>query len=281
MLRYQDPNGNGKLSAFIQYHDWPILHRHDYWEYFLVVDGEILHRINGEERRVAKHTLCLIRPDDEHALYNDVGKSSCHAALRISTAYFKKYLDLIDERLYEKLLKAEEPLEFPLKASTAKRITDSAYKTLLCSDAEGKEARLEILFLDVFRATYDRLIKIDKTPKQYGTITSRLMYAIGNPENLKKNIGELIAEMNYSYSHVNRVFTQETGTSPSKYLKSQKMNYAKQLLTETDLELNNVALAVGYTSYAHFYVAFQSETGVSPLEFRKNQNSYFSDDGSF
>lgn len=274
MLRYQDPNGKGKLSAFLQYHDWPIEHQHDYWEYFLVIDGAILHKINGKTRTVEKNTLCLIRPDDAHSMHNFPDKTSIHVALRVSTDYFKAYLDVFDPELYEKLLHAQEPLEFPLKTSTANRITDSVYKTFLCGETDEKNAALGILFLDVFRATYYQLVKRDKIPRQYGKITSQLLHAIGNPENLKKTIGDLIREMNYSYSHVNRVFTQETGVSPSKYLKQQKMNYAKQLLTETNLDLQNVALSVGYTSYAHFLVAFQKEVRLSPLEFRKNQSLY-------
>ena len=75
------------------------------------------------------------------------------------------------------------------------------------------------------------------------------------------------------YSNMNtfrRNFQQITGISPSKYLKSQRLNYAKQLLTETDLDYDSIAQKIGYTSYSHFWVAFQKSLGTSPNDYRKH-----------
>ena len=119
-----------------------------------------------------------------------------------------------------------------------------------------------------------QLIKQEKTSAQYSNIASQLIYTINNPVNLKKDVKTLIKELNYSYSHINRLFTQETGLSPSKYLKQQRLNYAKQLLTETDLDLSTIAAEIGYTSYSHFLVAFQKELNTSPNDYRKAKEDY-------
>ena len=132
------------------------------------------------------------------------------------------------------------------------------------------ESHCTILFMDIFRAFYYQLIKLEKTSADYSAIVTKLIYLMNDPENLKKDVQALIKECGYSYSHINRVFTAETGISPSKYLKSQRLNYAKQLLTETDLDYDSIAQKIGYTSYSHFWVAFQKSLGTSPNDYRKH-----------
>ena len=278
MKLYQQPKNMKNFSVYVQYHDWPVMHKHTYWEFLILTKGSLIHKINGETKTIAQNTLWIIRPNDGHSLHNVPKQTSSHIVLRVSCEYLQGFLDHIDNNLYQKLLECTTPLCFPLKTSTANRITDSTYKVFTTSTKDSYESHCTILFLDIFRAFYYQLIKQEKTSTQYSSIVSQLIYMINNPANLKKDFRTLIEELNYSYSHINRLFTQETGVSPSKYLKQQRLNYAKQLLTETDLDLNTVASEIGYTSYSHFLVAFQKELNISPSDYRKSQEDYSQND---
>ena len=41
-------------------------HTHDYYEFFLVVKGRAVHRVNGAEIVVGRGTLAVVRPRDVH-----------------------------------------------------------------------------------------------------------------------------------------------------------------------------------------------------------------------
>lgn len=103
----------------------------------------------------------------------------------------------------------------------------------------------------------------------YSSLVSHLINLISKPINLQKDLHELLDELHYSYSHANRIFTGEVGISPSKYLKQQKMNYAKQLLTETNLDLATISKAIGYNNYSNFLICFKKEFHYSPNEYRE------------
>jgi AraC family transcriptional regulator len=49
------------------------------------------------------------------------------------------------------------------------------------------------------------------------------------------------------------------------------MNLARQLLRETNKNVMDVALDVGYTNPIHFSQLFRKETGLSPTDYRRQR----------
>ena len=54
------------------------------------------------------------------------------------------------------------------------------------------------------------------------------------------------------------------------YKAQQKMNYACQLLTETDAKVIEIATSLQYDSLSYFLNAFKKMYGMTPTEYRKN-----------
>ena len=73
MNRWEDdtPNINLDIDAWLNYKDYPILHDHDYWEFFVVCQGSYKHKINGKDEIVYKNSGYFIRPHDYHAIYDN------------------------------------------------------------------------------------------------------------------------------------------------------------------------------------------------------------------
>ncbi len=72
-------------------------------------------------------------------------------------------------------------------------------------------------------------------------------------------------------SHVGLIwkFKNQLHTTPSRYLIKLRMHYAKQLLHEGALRINEIAAMCGYSNAYYFANAFRKEVGMSPSEFRK------------
>ncbi|WP_158282775.1 AraC family transcriptional regulator [Aminobacter sp. AP02] len=84
-------------------------------------------------------------------------------------------------------------------------------------------------------------------------------------------IEELAAISSLSASQLHRQFKEKTGTTPMDWIRHERMNLAKRLLTEPGAKIATVALACGYADPYHFSRDFRRIAGQSPSEFRRAQ----------
>lgn len=73
----------------------------------------------------------------------------------------------------------------------------------------------------------------------------------------------------YSALHVLRLFKSGTGRTPHMHLTRMRIAHAKELLTETNSTLAEVAAACGFDSESHFQTLFKKQTGITPGKYRK------------
>jgi AraC family transcriptional regulator of adaptative response / DNA-3-methyladenine glycosylase II len=79
----------------------------------------------------------------------------------------------------------------------------------------------------------------------------------------------LAARLGVTERHLRRVFQQAHGVSPIDYLTTQRLLQAKQLLTDTDLPVTEVALACGFESLRRFNAVFAEQVRLKPTELRR------------
>jgi AraC family transcriptional regulator len=82
---------------------------------------------------------------------------------------------------------------------------------------------------------------------------------------------ELAAVLAISESELLRGFMRTMGCSPGVFVRSQRMERARQLLLSSTFSLAEVALAVGFSDQSAFTKAFTRMHGCSPGAFRGYQ----------
>ena len=65
------------------------------------------------------------------------------------------------------------------------------------------------------------------------------------------------------------VFKQEYGVTPKEYADSRRLRAAKEILSETQEKVIDVAYQAGFSSLAAFNRFFKHQTGQTPTEYRK------------
>lgn len=78
-----------------------------------------------------------------------------------------------------------------------------------------------------------------------------------------------------SQKKIARIMNDEFKMSFKQYLTSIRIHEAKRLLLETDRQVSDVSLSVGFNSISHFNRVFKAATLVTPLEFRNTTNPTF------
>ena len=83
------------------------------------------------------------------------------------------------------------------------------------------------------------------------------------------SIDTLCKELSISYSHIYRKIRQETGLTPSIYVRKRRLEYACELLKSTELNISEIAFRVGFNTQAYFSKCFSDEYDCTPLRYRK------------
>lgn len=86
--------------------------------------------------------------------------------------------------------------------------------------------------------------------------------------NPKLSIQSVAAELNLSRSHFSRLFTKHTGTSPKRFLLTQRFTRARELLLSSCYTVAEIAELSGFSSASHFSHLFHHYFGQSPLQYR-------------
>lgn len=84
-----------------------------------------------------------------------------------------------------------------------------------------------------------------------------------------QSLDELAGRLGYTARHLRRAFTTEYNVSPVQYLQTCKLLLAKNLLTDTDLPVLEVALTAGFGSLRRLNDIFKKKYNLSPTALRK------------
>ena len=94
---------------------------------------------------------------------------------------------------------------------------------------------------------------------------------------IQKNVDHVLTREELSnYAHLNadylnRIFKKQNGESLMSYVVRTKMEKAKQLMNETQLNITQISEMVGYDNYSYFATCFKKYEGISAKQYRENR----------
>lgn len=87
-----------------------------------------------------------------------------------------------------------------------------------------------------------------------------------------QNLDELAGSLGCTGRHLRRVFTAEYKVTPVQYLQTCRLLLAKNLLTDTDLSVLDVAMAAGFGSLRRFNELFKKNYNLPPTALRRKRS---------
>jgi AraC family transcriptional regulator len=85
------------------------------------------------------------------------------------------------------------------------------------------------------------------------------------------SLQEVAASVQLSTGHFATSFKQSLGVAPHAWLRRQRIEQAKMLCRDPNLDLTQIAIIVGYANQSSFGVAFKRETGLTPMQWRTRE----------
>ncbi len=264
-----DPEVEFHYAFHRSFRDITAVHTHTFFELFLIVQGEVLHTVNDRTQLLPQGALVFIRPADIH-WYQRSGGSDCqliNLAFREST--IRELFAYLGEGFPSVLLlKRTFPPKVVLSANE-RDILSAKLRHLSTIPREQKlrlRSTLRILLFEIFTKYFSS--EVSEGPLQRPGWMDALLYELQKKENFVQGIDNLYELSQRSPEHISRVFRKYLNTTPTEYINELRLNYAANLLSNSDESVTQIGMEAGFGNVSHFYHLFRKKFHVSPAKFR-------------
>ncbi|WP_036645722.1 helix-turn-helix domain-containing protein [Paenibacillus sp. oral taxon 786] len=243
------------------------IHCHDFYELFLVTQGQALHIVNGEAVPITEGTLVFIRPQDIHC-YEKLQEHDCEF---INLCYTREVIHEVFAFLGssitpENLLSSVLPPVTLLSTGEKERLTDRLERINLVQDQLQVAGLLRAVLVELLIQYFWKYQQTDT--KAYPLWLESLLLQMQRKENFSEGVQRMYELSERSPGHINRVFRSLLHTTPVEYINRLRLDYAKHMLVTTRLNITDIALSAGFNNLSHYYHLFKKEFGITPLAFR-------------
>jgi AraC-like DNA-binding protein len=114
-------------------------------------------------------------------------------------------------------------------------------------------------------------IKLELENNYDQSMNKIIFYLAQNYTDPELTIGKIAGDLGISGRSVSDSIQKYFNLSYKQYLNGIRLNEAKRLLQESDLNVSEIAFKVGYSNITHFNRAFKQYTNHSPSEFKANK----------
>ena len=273
ILRWRDFISSEETVHLGLYSNFPPMtarHRHDFFEIFIILEGSLVHRVEGGiPPLLGRGSLFFIRPDDVHGFARHDAESCTMANLAFTPATFEAILHFTG--LVSRRAILMDPIQPPgIQLAEAEIELVAARLSGLFGHAAGA-AGAGNAFLRALLAQW----LADITEPLHGAQTNgpawllELCAAMKRKENFLQGVARLQELAGRSPEHVARSFKRYLGTTASTFVNNQRLGYAGELLADESLAVIEVALEAGFSDPGYFNRLFKRRYHCTPMEFRQ------------
>ena len=243
-------------------------HTHNYYEYFFIISGSVIHKINGRSERLKEGDLVFVRPEDCHC-YEKIPNHNCNIVnVAFEPEEFEAYMSVYGDFLKDKLIVPRYSPKINLGMLERNNfIKKHEHLNFFSSDKDAFIVHMKILLgetIGLFIIHYGGETLNDEDEQWL-----EVMRQMTIPANVEEGIPALIRLTGFSHGHLCRVIKERNGKTPVQYITDLRMVYASNLLRNSELKILDISLMVGYEGLSYFVSTFKKYFGVSPSVYRK------------
>lgn len=267
-------------------------HAHEFFEIFLVTNGEILHETLLGREVLTAGTLVFIRPDDVHAFRSTGKPESYFINLEFSCESLLALFDYLGDGLHkERLLDPPDPPQMMLSQTERTHLINrlNAINSIPHNDVASQRLALRTILFDLCTRTFP-----PSMPSQNATIPAwldALCEDMQMPQNLPGGLPRLLQLAGRSHEYVCRAFKRHCDCTPTEFVIDLRLNYAANLLRHTDRSMTWVALEAGFENLSYFHARFKKNIArprcssekkrvrsMAPVTYARNRFRSYRDD---
>ena len=159
----------------------------------------------------------------------------------------------------------------PLGPSTQLKLSTAIERFRLRFDQQGRKHDSFLVLEKMWGVIFDA---IDEDRCYQVSDEQRVLNYVDR--NVKEGIGldEAAEYANMSSSYFSKFFKRITGVNFITYMMDGKISAAKDMLTDTDMPVINIAYELSYSETNYFGKAFKKKVGLTPTEYREQHQQH-------
>lgn len=244
-------------------------HTHEYYELFLMLDGNALHKVNCAELPLGRGDLVFIRPFDDHD-YICVDQKPFSM---LNIAFSAKICEMLFEYLgngFKKshLLGAFLPPEVKLSDFELERFTKMMDNIRAIDPKSYDEigSAFRILIFNVFTRYFSEGFKNEeKLPIWLEEMCNK----VKKDGNFARGSEFFFSLTEKSREHVSRTVKKYMGMTVSEYINGLRLNFIANMLKNSNHSVSDIIFESGFNNISWAAEQFKIRYGVTMREYRK------------
>ncbi len=243
------------------------VHRHDYFEIFIVLQGHITHITPFGRVTLQTGDGYLIAPDAPHN-FKRLREPCTHRDFMITPTLMKQACDFVEQGLYERLIKTRY---LPLQVDRIELLSLENKITKFLNDGDTTRRKnfersyVVTLLGYIYMQAPQEMFVADAF---YSNCLQALNGVFTSPDYFEK----LQQQLGYSKVYLCRKFKEVFGQTVSEYVKEKRLDYASYLLLTTADTIPDICARIGIESLPYFNKIFREKYGRTPAKYRKEKN---------
>lgn len=247
-------------------------HYHDYFELFLLLEGETTHLVNEQRLSIGKGTLVFIRPSDVHDYAVRRGKSFSMLNITFTAETAEAMISylgdgfpsqsLLSSKLPPQVTLDEEELDYVLTHMTTIRTIDER-------DYGRVQTSLRILIFRILTRFFARYGEenVTDTPVWLEALCEEMK----RNENFTYGIERILEISKKSREHLSRSMKKYKGVTLSEFVNDLRLRFIANMLKNSNHGIADIVFESGFGNISWASELFKKKYGTTMREYRKNK----------
>lgn len=234
-------------------------HAHEYYELNYMTRGRTKIRLNGMQLSYEEHDFILIPPRMQHNLYAVRDEMYSNYTIR-----FTGGADLMAS-----LIRENQVIKFRDYDSSVYFLVSEIYRLYNTNGMQRAEVYNAYLYTVLMHLRGGTVLDVAAvSEREEDPVEQAVRFINDHVLQQPVTVSTVADAVGLSPAHFTRMFQSKIGIAPVKYIIEIKMNYAKKMLTEQDLSIQEIARLLHYEDPLYFSRQFTKSTGLSPRKYR-------------
>lgn len=230
-------------------------HWHEFYEIELIISGSGSYIIDGVEKKIEKNMLFFMTPVNFHKVITD--------GAEVITLMFMG--EVCDKNMLFKLSAVFDTDSVRLDDEDARYLASIMHELNIASAENDDEYSFHLL-----NSIIGKICRLTNR-HEHGHLTKvqTAMLFIQNNFRNEITLNDIADVAGVTPAYMSSIFLKDSGMNFKTYLNGIRYEYAKKLLSYSDMTVTDICFESGFNDYANFERNFKANVGVSPREYRK------------
>ena len=246
-------------------------HTHDYIEIVYVRNGTATEYVDGTSYCVKRGDVIFMTPNSIHAF--EPSESFEHVEIFFSPHLVGEKVITPGHTLAILALTAFDNFRSDKSYGMVRFERDEileveAILAMMQKESENKSDGYEPFMCSCLNMLLIKMVRASSSTSAPSDVWQAIDEYIDKNSDKKITLASLASKCFYNPSYFSRIFKQRYGKTLTEHLRAKRIKRAKELLSDTDMTVEQIIQKIGFSDRSAFYSAFYANTGSTPSEYR-------------